>query len=59
MNLCGRKPKLTPEQVAQARERYYLHVANSLERIARDMGIHRKTLVRYLNGRHKNVTDAA
>lgn len=58
MKLCGRKPKLTPEQVKEARERYFLHVSNSLERIAHDMGIHRKTLVRYLNGRHKNVTGA-
>jgi DNA-binding CsgD family transcriptional regulator len=53
MKYSGKPCRLTPEQVAQLKARYYLYQSNSPARIAEDLGISVATLHNYLHGKHK------
>jgi DNA-binding CsgD family transcriptional regulator len=53
----GKPCRLTPEQVAQLKARYYLYQSNSPARIAEDLGISVATLHNYLHDKHKIGTE--
>jgi hypothetical protein len=53
MKYSGKPCRLTPEQVAQLKARFYLHTSNSPARIAADLGISVGTFYNYANGHHK------
>ena len=57
MKYSGRHCRLSPEQLAQLKARYYLYQSNSPDRIAEDLGISVSTFYNYLRGKHKIGTE--
>ena len=53
MRICGRKPKLTPEQIKKARE--WASIGRTFKQAAMHFGVSPSVLRNYINGKHKRV----